>query len=273
MAFTSALSVDEFALARAAGLRPLRLVGGAVALNSVSYTRLPYPRTVDPHQLRPGETALVGKGPDRRARFQRTALERLREEAAACGADLVTGVTVDERWVVLADDDAGHHEITVRGTAMALTDPRVPATSGPPVLTTMSVKEYAILADRGYRPAGMVTASAEVMGRSAWDVPPGRRDGEMTMREVAKAMTVTQDRPEYADATRAAYSAAVGELDRAARESGAEAVTGITVTHTMSDEGYGFSVMARATANAITARPGAASPGPLTIMPVRRLDD
>lgn len=274
MAFTSDLTVDEFTLARSAGLRPLRLVAGAVALNSTSYASAPYLRTVDPYQMHPGQTALLGKGPDRRAQFQRVALDRLREEATACGADIVTGITVDERWVTLADDEPGHCEITARGTAMTAAHPGAAAVPGqPPVLTTLTVKDCAILARRGYAPAGMLTASAEVMGRSAWDIPPGRRDGELTMREVAKALTVTQDRPEYAEATRAAYTAAIEELNAAAAQAGADAAIGITISHTVRGEGYGFSVLARAAANAITAVPGPGDgTGPLTIMPVRRLD-
>lgn len=274
MAFTSDLSVTGFTVARSAGLRPLRLVGGAVVLNDGSFTRTLYPRTVDPYQLRPGQAVLLGKGPDRRARFQRTALDRLREEAAACGAGIVTGVTVAERWVSFADDEPSHLEITARGTAMEVLGPRPGGAAGEPVLTSLSVGEYEILARQGYAPAGMLTASAEVMARSAWDIPPGRRDGELTLREVAKEMTVTQDRPEYADATRLAYTEAVGELNAAAAKAGAETLSGITVSHTVREEGYGFSVLAHATAEALVSVPRAdGDAGPLTIAPVRRLND
>jgi uncharacterized protein YbjQ (UPF0145 family) len=277
MAFTSALPVQEFALARSVGLRPLRLVaGGGVFSVYPSWTAY-VSGALDPWQLRPGQTALAHQGADEWVEVREQVLDRLRKEAAGCGADIVTGITWRERPAPSFDSgrpDAENREVTVTGTALAVDGPRPP---GPalraPVLTSMGLRDYAALARSGYAPAGLVMAAAQVAGRSAWDPAPDRRPGELTSRQVVKEMMVTQDRPEYADATRLAYSAAVAGLHAAAARLDASGITAITIERTVETEIYGFVMRARATGTAVTAAPGRpGDAGPLAIMPVRRLD-
>ena len=276
MAFTSALSVGEFALARSVGLRPLRLVGGGgVFLVFPYWLSSGRSGTFDPYQLRPGQTALAPQGADGWIRPRKQVLDRLRREAADCGADIVTGITWRERAAPSPLSDAPYEEVTATGTALAFEVPRAPGSlARDPALTSMGLRDYATLTRSGYAPAGLVMAAAMAGGRSAWDVRPDRQAGELTARQVVKEeMMVTQDRPEYADATRLAYSAAVGELHAAAARLGASGVTGITIERTVRRVVYGFVMCARATGTAVTAAPGRpGDAGPLTIMPVRRLD-
>jgi uncharacterized protein YbjQ (UPF0145 family) len=277
MAFTSALSVQEFALARSLGLRPLRLVAGGGVFSVYPYW-FPYNyAALDPYQLRPGQTALACQGADAWVRTREQVLDRLRREAADCGADIVTGITWRERPAPSFESgraNAENKEVTAMGTALAVDGPRPP---GPalrdPALTSMGLRDYAALARSGYAPAGLVMAAAQVAGRSAWDPRPDRRPEELTARQVAKEMMVTQDRPEYADATHLAYSAAVAELHAAAARLDASGITAITIERTVQTEVYGFVVRARATGTAVTAAPGGpGDAGTLAIMPVRRLD-
>lgn len=278
MAFTSALSVEELALARSAGLRPLRLVGGSGAFAIYPYqSYFGASGTADPYQLRPGQTALARRGGDGWTRACEQVLERLRREAADCGADIVTGITWREKPMPHPASVAAYaevKEVTATGTALALDGPRAPASPArDPALTSMSLRDYATLARSGYAPAGLVMAAAQAVGRSAWDPRPDPQAGELTARQVVKEMMVIQDRPEYADATRLAYSAAVAELNAAAARLGAPGVTGITIERTVQSETYGFLMSVRATGTAVTAAPGRPrDAGPLNIMPVRRLN-
>lgn len=275
MAFTSALSVPEFALARSVGLRPLRLVAGGGVFSVYPYWSPYASRALDPYQLRPGQTALAWQGADAWVQAREQVLDRLRREAADCGADIVTGITWRERPApspVSGRSGAEDKEVTATGTALAVDGPRPPGPANP-ALTSMGLRDYAALARSGYAPAGLVMAAAQVVGRSAWDPRPDRRSGELTALQVAKEMMVTQDRPEYADATHLTYSAAVAELRAAAARLDASGITAITIQRTVQTEVYGFLMRARATGTAVTAAPG--RPGdadPLAIMPVRRLD-
>jgi hypothetical protein len=132
MSFTGDLSASEFSLAAEAGLRPLRLVGAAGSFY------LP-PPVAGGRVLRRGATLGPMDYAARSNRARDTVLDRLREEARACGAHIVTGVGLRRqtpRQPVPGDGLTDvYQEFTAVGTAMALADradPGLPRTSASP---------------------------------------------------------------------------------------------------------------------------------------------
>jgi uncharacterized protein YbjQ (UPF0145 family) len=167
VSFTSDLSVSEFAMAAEAGLRPLRLIGAAGGFY------LP-PHVAGGRALRSGATLGPADYAARSNRARDTVLDRLREEARACGAHVVIGVSLrrqSARQPVPGDGPADvYQEFTAIGTAMALADradPGPPADEREPVLTNLRVPDYCKLVRHGFTPAGLVTATAVAVGRAA----------------------------------------------------------------------------------------------------------
>lgn len=283
MAFTSDLSVAEFALAAEAGLRPLRLVGGAGVF------RLPPPtRQTEPRYLRPGQAALLTDRARRWNDARGTVLARLQIEAAACGAELVTGVSLRHRVparTVGGEPAHWYREFTATGTAMAYRDSPGRQPGDRPVLTGLRLAGYQKLTAAGLVPAGLATSTAVAAVRSSWEYddpmaqsPGDRPDPDLVSQRAAawRAQGRAGDRPEYHAALRQAYSAAVRALGADAGRMGATGVEAVTVERDRarwSLSGYAThtAVFVHMTGTAVTAR--GAGPGPgLRIMPVRHLN-
>lgn len=279
MSFTSDLSVAEFALATEAGLRPLRLVGGAGVF------RLPPPGQGD------GSGSILPSGTvsltDQAGLWQdaiATVLGRLWQEARECGAELVTGVSLRRRVPARrprADEPADwYREFTATGTAMI---PRGgPAwSSGPagtagawpsgagPVLTNLRMPDYWKLRAQGCSPAGLVAATGVAAGRSA-GVPSAAPVPRQADRE----------RPELHAITRLAYSTALKKLRAAAARLGSGAAAGVSAIEierqrtrwSPSEFVEQSAVFVHAIGTALSCPPpGDGGPPPLTIMPVRHL--
>ena len=94
---------------------------------------------------------------------RRQALQRLRDEAIEAGATAVVGVSIER-----ADHDLGKRtiECVVNGTAVR--EPGAETHEGP-LLTDLSVQEYAKLRVAGQEPRGLVAASVVVFASPSRD--------------------------------------------------------------------------------------------------------
>jgi uncharacterized protein YbjQ (UPF0145 family) len=188
-AFTSDLSVREFALARRHGLDPLTQVMGT-SLYHVGWQYLNASVWGDTIQeLR----VLSDAYNDCRAR----ALARLRTEAELAGADAVLGV-----HVTTARYDWAADLVEFQAIGTAVRGPGLGTPAGP-ALTNLSGQDVALLLDAGYRPLGVVGATSVFYGQMwTWGQPmPFGRSGFLSVGNV-----------EYQGATRTWYAARHGVL-------------------------------------------------------------
>ncbi|HWH11384.1 MAG TPA: heavy metal-binding domain-containing protein [Solirubrobacteraceae bacterium] len=147
-AFTSGLSVGDYALLDRLGPRPLAQVLGA-SVHQVGWQFLPPPNQWGGELF--CELDMVARAWDQ---ARRRALDRLTEEAQAVGADAVVGVNLrrgEHDWA------AGSVDFVVAGTAVRL--PGSPG-GGWPILSDLSVADYWKLQQSGYAPVGLVAATA-----------------------------------------------------------------------------------------------------------------
>jgi uncharacterized protein YbjQ (UPF0145 family) len=149
-AFTSDLSVPEFALARRAGLEPLTQVLGT----SVYHVGWQFAGSGSWYN-RPQELTVLS---DAYNDCRRRALDRLRREAELAGADAVVGVRVTTARYEWGSDLV---EFQAIGTAVRAPELR---TSAGPALTTLSGQDCTLLLSGGHRPCGIVGASSVCYG-------------------------------------------------------------------------------------------------------------
>jgi uncharacterized protein YbjQ (UPF0145 family) len=156
--FTSDLSVNEFALGRTIGLRPLAQVMGS-SIYHVGWQQ-------NPGAWAGWQSAGVSQEltmlSDAWNTARQRAFGRLEQEAQLLGAHAVVGVkltTGRHDWA------AGAIEYVAVGTAVRIDD------AGPaaePVLTDLSGQEYFQLREAGYRPLGVVGATSVLYVVSGW---------------------------------------------------------------------------------------------------------
>ncbi|HEY3766939.1 MAG TPA: heavy metal-binding domain-containing protein [Gaiellales bacterium] len=148
-AFTSDLSVPEFALVRRAGLEPITQVLGSCAYH-VGWQFMGGGWYTTSQEL----TTLSDAYNDCRKR----AFDRLRVEAELAGADAVVGVRVTAARYEWATDLI---EFQAIGTAVRAPELRTPAG---PALTNLSGQDCALLLAAGHRPCGVIGATAVFFG-------------------------------------------------------------------------------------------------------------
>jgi uncharacterized protein YbjQ (UPF0145 family) len=148
-AFTSDLSVPEFALVRRAGLEPVTQVLGS-SVYHVGWQFMGGGWYGASQEL----TILSDAYNDCRRR----ALERLRTEAELAGADAVVGLRVTASRYEWGTDLI---EFQAIGTAVRAPGLRTP--SGP-ALTNLSGQDCALLLEAGHRPRGVVGATSVYYG-------------------------------------------------------------------------------------------------------------
>lgn len=209
--FTSGLSVNEFALLRRLGPRPLAQVMGA----SVVRPGWQYLPALDPGSV--VVNAYVGRGsfgptsvgndllnrmtepsPSQIRSYQwhaevvceldtlsaawnlarRRALDRLAEEALGVGADAVVGVSVRRN-----DHDLGKHVIEYVVTGTAIRDPDSGGSSRP-ILTDVSVQDYWRLRSAGHDPVGLIATTAVMFASPARDTRMRRVRSTATNQEL-----------------------------------------------------------------------------------------
>jgi uncharacterized protein YbjQ (UPF0145 family) len=148
-AFTSDLSVPEFALVRRAGLEPLTQVLGS-SVYHVGWQFMGGGWYTTSQEL----VTLSDAYNDCRRR----AFDRLRTEAELAGADAVVGVRVTAARYEWATDLI---EFQAIGTAVRAPELRTPAG---PALTNLSGQDCALLLAAGHRPCGVVGATSVFFG-------------------------------------------------------------------------------------------------------------
>jgi uncharacterized protein YbjQ (UPF0145 family) len=142
-AFTSDLSVSGFALCHRLGLKPLSQVMGS-SIYQVGYQGMSWP------MMYSGAVTELQVLSEAWNEVRRRALNRLEQEATQAGADAVVGVEVRTAYHEWAE---GALEYAVLGTAVKRAGAK---TGAHPVMTELSVADYAKLLDAGVEPLGIV---------------------------------------------------------------------------------------------------------------------
>jgi uncharacterized protein YbjQ (UPF0145 family) len=205
--FTSTLSINEWALTHAAGVRPLGQVLGA-CVHQIGYQYLGYSAAYG------GQVAVelrVISGAWNQAR--RLALERLTREATTLGADAVIAVNLRE---AAYDWAPGAVDYVVSGTAVKLPERR---TSGAPILTDLTGQEFHLLRDAGYDPVGLVNATSVFFVSPSSAAQWNRMFTNMQNQEL----------PEYTQGIYSARENAISEISRQGHAVGADGVVGVKI--------------------------------------------
>ncbi|MHB1537369.1 MAG: heavy metal-binding domain-containing protein [Solirubrobacteraceae bacterium] len=232
-AFTSDLSVADFALCRQLGLTPLSQVMGTSVYQvgyqptagygtGGQYGGLGYGNRYGGIAREIGEMPVLSQAWNV---VRERAFARLAEEAVSVGADAVVGVEV-RSGVAGWTQVAGAIEYVVTGTAVR----RDGARGGGPVMTELSVADYSKLLAAGVEPAGIVAwtsvffisaiyfqAEREALGFGAF--------GSGSFRNF-----------EYKGATQGFYGAREQVMDRLgeqARQLHASGIVGVRISHTI----------------------------------------
>jgi uncharacterized protein YbjQ (UPF0145 family) len=211
-AFTSELSVSDFAMCHQLGLRPLSQVMGS-SIYQVGYQATPWPSTLGGGFMFELET-LSAAWNEVRGR----ALGRLAEEAAHVGADAVVGVelrTAEHDW---AENSI---EYVVVGTAVARDRGRARST-GRPVLTELSVADYANLARAGIEPLGVVAWSSAFFVAASYSTQT--LGGGL-------GFTQNQELGEFTQGIYSAREAVLARMTAQAERLGADGVVGVRINH------------------------------------------
>lgn len=209
-AFTSGLSVADFALSHREGVRPICQVMGS-SVYKVGWQNYPWGSDWG------DDASLIELRPltDAWNHARSLALGRLAEEARIAGCHAVVDVTfANTRHEFLA----GEIEIAVNGTAVHL-----PEGGDAPVLTDLSLPDYALLRRGGYRPVGVVAST------SVFYIVAGRRT-----RQATSGWQRFQPNQELVDFTQGVYAAREQALARAASQAhdlGAGGLIGVSVDH------------------------------------------
>jgi uncharacterized protein YbjQ (UPF0145 family) len=259
--FTTTLSVDEFALTKATGLRPVSQVMGACVF------QLPTPSWWEP----------TDSGQTRRVDFdgwntpRNSALHRMSLEAQACGTHLVTGVRIKRNEWALHNLPYPAYEFMATGTAV-LYEGADPATQGEPdtVLTNLSAQDHWKLVQHGFDALGLVATTICV-----WRQPSAATQKNLEYAGLPAEERTNRETPEFSALVTDAYSTAMTELRAQASRLGAAGMVGVQIDRSLRIDGYNRIVTVDAIGTAITARrsadSGAMSAAP-PVLPVRRLD-
>jgi uncharacterized protein YbjQ (UPF0145 family) len=210
--FTSDLSVDEFALVHALGLRPIAQVMGS-SIYHVGWQQRPGSYG----GWQPGgvsqELSVVSEAWNT-ARLR--AFARLEQEAKLVGADAVVGVHLTKGQ---HDWAAGAIEYVAVGTAVRVGGAE-PVER--PALTDLSGQDTWKLWQAGYRPLGVVGASTVHYVVPGWST------------QQASGYWSSWANQELRDFTRGVYNAretALARMTAEARKDGAAGVVGVTIEH------------------------------------------
>jgi uncharacterized protein YbjQ (UPF0145 family) len=156
------------------------------------------------------------------------ALHRLAEEAHQIGADAVVGVETRAGESDLGGGGQLALEHMVLGTAVRRKNARADRSSGigQPVMTELSVADYALLLRAGIEPAGIVAWSSVFFSSYAYRGMLGAGPGAISSMQPYELTEFTQ----------ALYNArerTMGQINRQAAALGASGVVGVRIGHTI----------------------------------------
>jgi uncharacterized protein YbjQ (UPF0145 family) len=217
-AFTSDLSVADFALCHQLGLRPLSQVMGS-SIYQVGYQNTPWPASAG------GFMFELSPLSDAWNEVRRLALNRLAQEASHVGADAVVGVELRTSAHDWAENSI---EYVVIGTAVRRSKgPRGSANprGGGPVLTELSVADYSKLLRAGIEPLGVVAWSSAFFVRASYNT--------QMMGGLGGAITFTQNQelPEYTEGFYSARELVMQRVTAQAAQLGATGMIGVRINH------------------------------------------
>ncbi len=267
-AFTSDLSVADFALCQRLGLRPLAQVMGS-SIYQIGYQAAPWGSYGMGGGLLFEMQTLSEAWNEVRSR----ALGRLAQEAALVGADAVIGVELRAGRYEWAENSI---EFMVVGTAVR--QERADGAAGvqharhargaAPVLTELSVADYAKLAWAGIAPLGFVAWTSVFFVAASF---------QTQMRTGGFGYMQNQELPEFTQGIYGARETVVARMTEQAARLGASGVLGARIEHQMRPvsmgggrvERGGLMVSFHAIGTAIReAEPGHAVPEPMTTVDV-----
>jgi uncharacterized protein YbjQ (UPF0145 family) len=207
--FTSALSVNELALTREAGFRPLTQVMGSCFYRT-GWQAYPWGAGAG-WGLGDGQTFELEQQTGAWNEARRLALDRLSEEAHRADADAVVGVTLLRRH---HDWAAGLIEFVVVGTAVRSERYDL---GGKTVISNLSGQDFSKLFRHGFWPAGLVAGSTVAYVASGWAQQQSSRGwGSGRLRN--------QEMPDY---TRGIYDARALAMERVSRQAHAVHAHGV----------------------------------------------
>ncbi len=218
--FTSDLSINGFALCHQLGLTPLSQVMGS-SIYQMGYqsawgtTGYDGTTMVELDTLSQALNEVRGR-----------ALDRLAEEARQIGADAVVGVETRAGESELAAGAGGSQlalEHMVLGTAVRRVDSR----GEQPVLTELSVADYALLLRAGIEPAGIVAWSSVFFANYGYYGMLGGPGSGLGMGSVQNF-----ELREFTQAFYGARETVMNEITRQASAIGAAGVVGVRIGHT-----------------------------------------
>jgi uncharacterized protein YbjQ (UPF0145 family) len=208
-AFTSDLSVADFALCHQLGLQPVSQVMGS-SIYQVGYQNTPWQSTMGGGYM--FEMQALSQGWNE---VRERALHRLALEAGHVGADAVIGVDLQTGAHDWAENSI---EYVVIGTAVRHS--KGTRRDGP-VLTELSVADYAKLLSAGVEPLGIVAWSSVFFVGASYST------------QALSGMNFTQNQ-ELREFTQGIYGAreiAVGRVTEQAARLGASGVIGVRIAH------------------------------------------
>lgn len=210
--YSSDLSVDEFALLHAIGLRPLAQVMGS-SIYHVGWQQQPGAWGMQMGAISQELTVVSEAWNTARLR----AFARLEQEATLVGADAVVGVRLT---IGRHDWAAGAIEYVAVGTAVRIDSAE---RSQRPTLTDLPGQDYWKLWQTGHRPLGVVGASTVHYIVAGW-----------TTQQAQAGFYAGMANQELRDFTRGVYDARETALDRMtteARRQSAAGVVGVSISH------------------------------------------
>jgi uncharacterized protein YbjQ (UPF0145 family) len=242
-AFTSDLSVADFALCDQLGLRVLSQVMGS-SIYQVGYQSTPWPSTMGG-----GFMFELNTLSDAWNEVRGNALDRLAQEAGHVGADAVVGVelrTGEHDWaensieyVVLgtavrhaqsttavpARSDARHAQGTVAVSAGGdARHAQSKPSGGAPVLTELSVADYSKLVRAGFEPLGIVAWSSVFFVTASYST-------QMMSGIGGLGFTQNQELPEFTQGIYSARESVMQRMTAQAARLHASGVIGVRIAH------------------------------------------
>jgi uncharacterized protein YbjQ (UPF0145 family) len=231
-AFTSDLSVADFALCHQLGLKPVSQVMGS-SIYQVGYQNTPWQSTMGGGYM--FEMQALSEGWNE---VRERALHRLALEAGHVGADAVIGVDLQTGAHDWAENSI---EYVVIGTAVRHSKRPAGEDNGP-VLTELSVADYAKLLSAGVEPLGIVAWSSVFFVGASYAT---QSLGGMTQSLGGMSFTQNQELPEFTQGIYSAREIAVGRVTEQAIKLDASGVIGVRIAHGIRKVSLGGGAYAR----------------------------
>jgi|HubBroStandDraft_3_1064219.scaffolds.fasta_scaffold27257_3 uncharacterized protein YbjQ (UPF0145 family) len=219
-AFTSDLSVADFALCHQLGLSPVSQVMGS-SIYQVGYQNTPWPSRMGGGYSYMFEMEALSQGWNE---VRERALHRLALEAGHVGADAVIGVDLQTGAHDWAENSV---EYVVIGTAVRHSKGTANERNGP-VLTELSVADYAKLLSAGVEPLGIVAWSSVFFVGASYST---QTLGGMTQALGGVSFTQNGELREFTQGIYGAREIAVGRVTEQAARLDASGVIGVRIAH------------------------------------------